>query len=63
MAERVVYVASYDTYVYALDPSTGGLLWRYATGSVVHSSPAVVDDVVYVGSEDGYVYAMSAGRP
>ena len=32
--------------------------WKYATGSGVDSSPAVVNGVVYVGSGDGYLYAI-----
>ena len=39
---------------------TPELLWRYETGGVVNSSPAVVDDLVYVSSEDGYVYGLDA---
>ena len=39
----------------------GALLWSYTTGDVVHSSPAIVNDVVYVGSGDGNLYALDAG--
>ena len=45
----------------ALNASTGALLWRYATGGDVQSSPAVANGVVYVGSSDGNVYALNAG--
>ena len=43
--------------------SNAGLLWQYATGSSVASSPAVPSGpasvpLVYVGSEDGSVYAF-----
>ena len=31
---------------------TTTLLWQYATGSKVDSSPAVVNGIVYVGSDD-----------
>jgi outer membrane protein assembly factor BamB len=44
--------------VYALEASTGALLWSYATGGMVESSPAVANGVVYVGSDDGNVYAF-----
>jgi hypothetical protein len=45
-------------------PSTSGgkLRWRYLTGDVVESSPAVVNGVVYVGSGDDYVYALNASN-
>ena len=46
--------------VYALKASTGALLWSYATGNGVYSSPAVANGVVYIGSDDGNVYALNA---
>jgi outer membrane protein assembly factor BamB len=55
-----VYVGSDDNKVYALKASTGALLWSYATGDYVSSSPAVANGVVYVGSWDGNVYALNA---
>jgi parallel beta-helix repeat protein len=35
-------------------------VWSYATGSLVLSSPAVVNGVVYLGSYDDSVYALNA---
>ena len=61
VAGGVVYVGSSDNHVYALDASTGELLWRYETGDDVSSSPVVADGVVYVRSNDNYVYAIGAG--
>ena len=59
VAGGMVYVGSYDGKVYALDGSTGALVWNYTTGNVVYSSPAVAGGMVYVGS--GYnVYALDA---
>ncbi len=46
--------------VYALNASTGALLWKYTTGWQVVSSPAVANGVVYVGSNDDNVYALNA---
>ncbi len=56
----VVYVGSYDKNLYALNATTGALIWKYTTGGVVLSSPAVVNGVVYVGSDDNNVYALNA---
>ena len=41
-----------DGNVYALNASTGALLWSYTTGGTVDSSPAVANGVVYIGSEE-----------
>ncbi|MGP8133280.1 MAG: PQQ-binding-like beta-propeller repeat protein [Halobacteriota archaeon] len=40
--------------------SKGLLTWSFTTGSVVLSSPTVVDGVGYVGSEDNNTYALNA---
>ena len=57
----MVYVGSNDNRVYALDASTGDLIWSYETGDDgVFSSPAVSGGVVYVGSRDNRVYALDA---
>jgi outer membrane protein assembly factor BamB len=36
------------------------VLWTYAAGNFVESSPAVANGVVYVGSDDYNVYALNA---
>jgi outer membrane protein assembly factor BamB len=54
-----VYVGSDDWFIYALDASTGGLIWSYETGGNVHSAPTVVGGVVYFGSWDDSVYALT----
>jgi outer membrane protein assembly factor BamB len=62
VVERVVYIGSDDSYVYALDAATGAERWRFhfQTGGNVLSSPAVVGGVLYIGSDDNYVYALDA---
>lgn len=45
--------------VYALNASSGALLWNNSVGNV-DSTPAVANGVVYVGSFDGNVYALDA---
>jgi outer membrane protein assembly factor BamB len=56
----LVYVGSFDDYVYCLNASTGALAWSYDVGSYVWSSPAVVGGLVYVGSLDDNVYCLNA---
>jgi outer membrane protein assembly factor BamB len=57
---NTIFFGSGDGYVYAVDKTTGTLIWEYQTGSVVHSSPAIHHGKVYVGSFDGYLYALNA---
>ncbi len=43
-------------------PILGQQLWRFKTGGVVHSAPAISGGVVYVGSRrDVHLYALDAG--
>ncbi len=65
VANGVVYQGANDGYIYALNASTGLVIWQYAASSSgVESSPAVVGDVVYVGylwdGYNGYVIALNA---
>ena len=58
-AHNVIYVGSDDYYLHALNPD-GSLKWKYQTGSIVNSSPAVAPDgTIYVGSSDYYLYALN----
>ena len=43
-----------------MNAATGALIWKFATGGGVFSSPAVADGVVFVGSWDAKVYALNA---
>lgn len=53
VANGVLYVGSEDTNLYALNASTGALLWTYATGVAFTSSPGVANGVAYVGCSNG----------
>ena len=65
-------VGSRNVPMFRADPSRTGVmagpgptsnpkvLWQFATGKPVISSPVVVDGVIYFGSQDGYVYALEA---
>jgi uncharacterized repeat protein (TIGR01451 family) len=61
----VVYFGSSGN-VFALNASTGAVLWNFvAAGQVSTSAPAVANGVVYIGSENGFggvgnMYALSA---
>jgi len=56
-----LYVGSSDDYLYAINATTGALVWKYKTGAgIIDSSPAVSGTTVYVGSTDDYLYAINA---
>ena len=59
ISDGVVYVATDDFFIHALNASTGAELWKHHTGSVI-SSPSVYDGYVYVGSYDGFVCGLNA---
>ncbi len=74
VANGVVYAGSgfmdrygEGTHFFALNASTGALLWRYTTGDFTRivAAPAVVNGIVYFGSVNydyytGRVYALNA---
>ena len=51
-------MGSHDNKVYALNATTGALIWDYNTVGLVESSPGVADGKVFVGSGDGKVFAF-----
>jgi outer membrane protein assembly factor BamB/tRNA A-37 threonylcarbamoyl transferase component Bud32 len=59
-ADDMVFVASWDTTVYALDANSGWAIWSFRTQRPVISSPVFHDGLVYIGSSDGNLYALDA---
>lgn len=59
--DGVVYVASLDSTVYALEAKSGWMIWRFHMGKGSVSSPAIAFGNVYVGSADGNLYCIEAG--
>ena len=55
----VVYIGSFDQYLYALSAETGRLLWRFRTNSAINGEVIVHDDTIYFGSLDKHLYAIS----
>jgi outer membrane protein assembly factor BamB len=57
--DGTIYVGSYDSALYAVNPN-GTLKWRYLTQASVRSSPAIgADGTVYFGSDDNHLYALN----
>jgi len=60
-ANGKVYVASSDTNtLYALESSTGKVLWSYIAGSTIDSSPTIYKGLLLFGSGDGKVHCLDA---
>lgn len=68
---EVVYVATDDAKLHALNRADGSELWACPIGTpgflrqvdawdVYHSSPTVVDGTIYIGGADGRIYAIAA---
>lgn len=53
------YIGGEDCSIYAFDPLTGDIRWRFApTDGSVESSPCVTDKYVIAGSGHGFLYAV-----
>lgn len=61
---ETLYIASFDSRLYALDAHTGAVRWFFPTSDHVYSSPALQEDAkghvtaIYFASTDGHVYAV-----
>jgi parallel beta-helix repeat protein len=62
ISNGTLYIGNDVGTLYALNTTTGALLWSYPTGSKIDSSPAVANGTVYFGNEAYYgtLYALNA---
>lgn len=61
IAEDRVFLADTDAHqLYALDASSGQLLWEYALDGRVDAPPTIHDGLVLCGCRDGTVHALRA---
>jgi outer membrane protein assembly factor BamB len=65
VANGLVYVAVFNSGAaggefYALNASTGNLVWKYAPGAWISSSPAVYGGKVYIGTSTDRIVALDA---
>ena len=60
--DNTVFMGNRNGYVYAVNATTGGLVWKYKTdGRIDFSIAASSDDsTVYAVSNDAYAYALNA---
>ncbi len=61
VADGIVYAASFDHYLYALNGATGRKEWRFHADGWLSGTPAVAEEMVYVGGEGG-LYAVNTAR-
>ncbi|MEW5759779.1 MAG: PQQ-binding-like beta-propeller repeat protein [Candidatus Thermoplasmatota archaeon] len=57
---NIVYFATEDSFIYALDAINGNKVWELSAGGGFFSSPQIMDGVLYIGSKDSYLYAINA---
>ena len=62
ISEGVVYITSWDGYLYAINVSTGRSIWTHRSGYKSMASPTIDADceIVYYGSHGGGVMAVNA---
>ena len=60
--EGVVYITSWDVYLYAINISTGKSIWTHHSGYRSMSSPTIDPEnkIVYYGNHGGKIYAINA---
>ncbi len=56
----VVYIASTDSTLTALNIQTGKMLWNIQTDAAIYSTPIIQDGMLYIGSLNGTIYALDA---
>ena len=57
--DGVVYVATQDSRVLALDENSGDMLWEHETVGELEGSPVVAGELVYYTGENGRVTALN----
>ncbi|MFN3550703.1 MAG: PQQ-binding-like beta-propeller repeat protein, partial [Endomicrobiia bacterium] len=56
--DDIVYFASRDGSIWAVDAYKGEILWQYSTSGWIDFTPVLWKDYVYVGSYDGKIYCF-----
>lgn len=62
VTDNVVYVASADHNLYALDAQSGKEIWRFETKAAIMSTPLVANGKVYIGGCDRRFHMIEAAR-
>jgi outer membrane protein assembly factor BamB len=62
VGEGVVVAGGDDGNVYAWDPDTGTVRWRYSTGGSIAAPAGIADSTVFIGSLTGGFFALTAAQ-
>jgi polyvinyl alcohol dehydrogenase (cytochrome) len=73
VANGVVYAGSYSGEMYALEATSGKILWNFASGGSVIDGPSIVDSTLYwgsgyrnippgIGNNKVYAFALAGGK-
>ncbi|MCE2395059.1 PQQ-binding-like beta-propeller repeat protein [Candidatus Poribacteria bacterium] len=60
IAYGMVYVASTDHILYALDAKQWGIKWSFKAGGVIRYAPTVWNNRVYFSARNNHIYALNA---
>ncbi len=58
--EGIIYAASRDGFVHAIEEKSGNSLWRFSTGEPICEPAVVIADRVYVATRLGGMYCLDA---
>jgi outer membrane protein assembly factor BamB len=58
VADGKVFIGSDTGTLFAINETTGNLIWSYSTGGGIQSSPAVANGRVYFGNKNGVLYSI-----
>jgi hypothetical protein len=59
--DQVLLAADVAGKVYAFSLADGSLLWSYAAGQLIYSSPGVAAGAFFLTSENGFLYSFAPG--
>ena len=58
VTDGIVFFASLDSNIYALDARTGWVIWRFRMGKGSVTNPICIEGNVIIGSADGFLYCI-----
>jgi outer membrane protein assembly factor BamB len=56
--DGLIYFGGYSKYLYALNPETGLLVWKFRTEGTVYSNPIIRGDHLIISSCDNRIYML-----